>query len=164
MAASDLTAQTLRELLDYNPETGEFAWAKSRVGAKKGSTAGTIRPDGYRSIFLTGYRYLAHRLAWLHCHGTWPSAQIDHISGDRADNRISNLREATSSINNQNKRGARSDNKASGLLGVYKNGTRWSARVQLGKAKYNAGIYDTPEEAHAAYIKAKRLMHPGCTI
>lgn len=164
MAASDLTAQQLRELLDYNPETGDFTWAKSRVGAKKGSTAGTIRPDSYRSIFLMGYRYLAHRLAWLHYHGSWPTNQIDHISGDRSDNRIANLREATSSINNQNKRAARSDNKSTGLLGVFKNGKRWSARVQFGGTKHNAGIYDTPEEAHAAYIEAKRLMHPGCTI
>lgn len=164
MAARDLTAQQLRELLNYNPDTGEFSWCYSRVGAKKGAVAGTGRPDGYKSIFVTGFRYLAHRLAWLHSYGEWPTGQIDHINGIKSDNRISNLRDVSCSVNHQNKRAARSDNKASGLLGVFKNHGRWSARLEVEGKKINLGSFSTPEEAHAAYLCGKRLHHPGNTL
>lgn len=109
--------------------------------------------------------YLEHRLAWLYVTGTWPSDQIDHVNGIRDDNRIFNLREATGPENNGNQRQARSDNKT-GLLGVYwdKQHKKFSAKIMFsGKHKY-LGYFPTAEEAHAAYIKAKRELHSHCTI
>jgi hypothetical protein len=90
-----LTAEQSREQLDYNPETGEFRWKVPRNGVIVGAKAGTDCHDGYISIRIFGKRYMAHRLAWLHHYGEWPIGGLDHINGQRWDNRIVNLRLAT---------------------------------------------------------------------
>lgn len=99
-------------------------------------------------------------------HGAIPDGlEIDHINGDESDNRICNLRLATKSENQQNKRRPRKDNKA-GLLGVcwFERAKKWRAQITVnGECKY-LGLYVTPEEAHAAYLTAKRELHQGCTI
>ena len=115
---SDLTAERLREVLDYGPDTGVFTWkirTNSRV--KVGDVAGALRPDGYIQISIDGRLHRAHRLAWLYVTGESPPDQIDHINGVRDDNRIANLRLATSAENKQNLRRAKSRNKT-GFLGV----------------------------------------------
>ena len=108
--------------------------------------------------------YSAHRLAWLYVHGAWPTGQIDHINGDRGDNRISNLRDVTPALNTQNQRRAARSNKSSGLLGVTANRGRWLAQISIGGKSRNLGRYATPEEAHAVYVAAKRVLHAGCTL
>jgi hypothetical protein len=159
-----LTAERLRELLNYDPETGVFTWRVSRrATARPGSVAGTITPKGYRNIWIGG-NYRAHRLAWLYVHGKWPDHEIDHIDGNRANNAIANLRDVTRSVNHENLRCARSDN-AHGLLGVSPSkGKRWKTSITVNGKWQHLGTFKTPEEAHAAYLEAKRRLHVGCTI
>lgn len=170
MAAANLTPERVRELLHYNPETGVFVWLKTR--SKKvppGSVAGGVnKVHGYNQIKVDGIKLPAHRLAWLYVHGYWPN-QIDHINGARADNRLSNLRDVTPQVNAQNVHKPRRDNKKSGLLGVgfgnkHRGPKKWTARVTVEGRRVLIGYFYTPEEAHAAYLSAKRRLHTGCTI
>jgi hypothetical protein len=96
-------------------------------------------------------------------HGDWPSGQIDHINGDRTDNRLCNLRAVSNAQNAQNKRGARSDNKA-GVIGVRAVGNSWQARITTGGKTSYLGCYSSPEQASAAYLGAKRAMHEMGTL
>lgn len=151
-----LTQSDLKRILDYDPVTGAFAWAAG-VKSKKvkcGHPAGHIGHKGYQFIKVAGVRYPAHRLAWLYCYGEWPRPETDHINGDPADNRIANLRIATTRENQGNQK-KRSDNR-SGYKGVYwaSDKCRWLARIKdRGRTRY-LGAFDTPEEAHAAYVAA----------
>lgn len=99
-------------------------------------------------------------------YGVWPAEQVDHINGIRTDNAIKNLRLATNAFNCQNKRHAIGSNKSSGLLGVSldKRNNRWHAYINVNRKRRFLGYHDTPEKAHAAYVEAKRQIHPACTI
>lgn len=163
----ELTAARLRELLHYEMESGVFT---RRVAVnnktKVGEIAGTYtNPDGYIRIRLDGYTYVAHRLAWLYVHGEWPPEQIDHIDTNQQNNTFSNLRTASNSENQQNRRRPMRTNK-SGLLGVYsdaKSGT-WRACIRISGKTKSLGSYATPEAAHTAYLKAKAVAHPFQTM
>ena len=169
MAERILSAEQLREILHYDKETGVFTWRVNRGGrfGVAGQTAGCIGKNGRRRILTAGKANLAHRLAWLYVYGQWPTNHIDHINGNPDDNRIVNLRDVPRSTNLQNQRKAQVSNKSCGMLGVSKNGpprNPWRAQIRFnGTTKY-LGIFPTPELAHAAYIEAKRRLHPGCTI
>jgi hypothetical protein len=156
---TELTAARLRELLHYDSETGEFTRRtivrKVSASAKKG--------DGYVYISVDGHRYRAHRLAWLYVTGNWPAHGLDHRDGDKTNNRFANLREASQLANTQNQRRPHRDNKL-GLLGVSQFRNRYRAQIQTAGQLKRLGWFDTPEEAHAAYVAAKRREHPGCTI
>lgn len=158
-----LTAERLCEVLDYDPGMGTFRWIRrptATCNVAVGAEAGTMDADGYRTIQLDGVRHRAHRLAWLYMHGEWPpSEDIDHVNGNRADNRIANLREARRSENVQNVGAARKDSK-SGLAGVNERDGRWRARIRAGGERLTLGYFDSPEEAHAAYRAAKLQLHP----
>jgi hypothetical protein len=119
--------------------------------------------NGYWCIRLDGVLYLAHRLAWLYMYGLWPPGQIDHISGERLDNRILNLRETTPSENNQNRRTAPKHSK-SGVFGVSERGGKWTARISHEGICYRVSGFFSAEEAAKEYIRMKRLLHPACTI
>lgn len=167
MAKADLTAQRLRELFDYNSETGLFTRLTSRGGFFAGEVLGEKpnHENGYFRIAIDQRNYFGHRLAWLHHFGEWPRQEIDHIDGNRMNNCIANLRDVPRAVNAQNLKRAKSNNKSSGLLGVTKHADGgFQARAKLAKTFYSFGLYDTPEEAHQAYLAAKRLIHPGCTI
>ena len=117
----------LKEILKYEPNTGNFYWKTDRNHSVIiGSIAGSQHPGGYWTIGINGKNYAAHRLAWFYVYGTWPQKHLDHINGNRADNRIENLREATRSQNMQNEKKARSTN-SNGFLGVTKHGKKWRA-------------------------------------
>lgn len=163
MAAADLTAARLRELLNYDPETGIFTWRRSRHGVFAGAVAGAPGRQGYILFQLEGLTRQAHRLAWLYVYGKWPEHNIDHINGTRHDNRIANLRDVPQAINAQNQRKAMSNNK-SGLLGVSKNGRYWAATIRIGGKTFHLGVHRKPEDAHAVYLTAKRLIHEGNTL
>ena len=160
-----ITAAFLRELFHYDPETGVFTRLVTRQGqgARAGDVAGTLKPSGYLTIWICGANHMAHRLAWLYVHGKWPTHEIDHIDGNRANNAIANLRDVTRSVNHQNLRRARSDS-AHGFLGVSPFFGKWKARITVNRVFQHLGVFDTPEEAHAAYLEAKRRLHVGCTI
>jgi len=165
MAKTDLTAERLRELLDYDPETGIFINRISRGKAKNGCQAGSRHHDGYRQICIDGRVYGEHRLAWIYVYSVTPLNDIDHIDGNRSNNAISNLRDVSRSQNLQNQRVCRSDNK-SGFLGVSWNQETelWYARIQINKIQKGLGYFKTPEDAHLAYLNAKREIHSTCTI
>lgn len=150
-----LTAERLREILHYDPETGFFTWLiKPSRKIALGSLAGSASANGYRVIRVDGNLYQAHRLAWFYVHGRWPIAEIDHINRDKAENRLINLREATRPQNMHNTL-IRSSNKT-GFVGV-------SMAVVVGKfqahyrrdgKRFYLGTFATAEAASAAYRAA----------
>jgi hypothetical protein len=158
-----LTADKLRELFSYDPETGVFTRIAGGQGARPGRQVGWFDVVGRREVAVLGKRYKLHRLAWLYVHGKWPSACIDHINGDHGDNRIANLREATQAENMQNLRRARSDS-SSGLIGAMPHQGRWRSDIRLAGKKYYLGVFKTAEEAHLAYVAAKRSLHQFGTL
>ncbi len=168
MAKQIITAERLRELLHYNPDTGIFTWKANRQGggATPGKKAGYVTTTGYVQIGVDRVGYLAHRLAWLYMTGAFPALHIDHINGSRTDNRWLNIRNVNFVTNAQNIRKAMNSNKSSGMLGVslYKRTGRWQAQISVGGTPKPLGYFNTPEEAYSAYLAAKRVHHLGCTI
>lgn len=157
---TSLTAEQLRSLLSYDPETGLFKWLVSRQGARLGRPAGCVCSQGYLKLRIDQTLYQGHRLAWLHHYGHWPDDDIDHIDGDRSNNRINNLRDILSSENRKNQYGTGRPT-ASGLIGVARAGRKWRAYItNQGRTQW-LGAYDSPEEASAAYKAAKPKYHPA---
>lgn len=147
--------------VSYDPETGVF---RSKSWRNFGEKIGSIR-NGYTYLNIFGAWFRASRVAWLLQTGSWPKHHIDHINGDRTDNRFSNLRDIPQAINNQNLRTPRRTNKT-GFLGVdlCKTTNRYRASIRSKGKNITLGRFDTPEEAHAEYLKAKRLLHEGSTL
>ena len=163
--AAMITQERLKELLDYDQETGVFVRRivprSSRV--QIGAIAGTLKKRGYLVIGIDNSIYMAHRLAWLYVYGKFPDNGIDHINGVRNDNRIVNLRDVTQKINIQNQRLARSDNKL-GMLGVSTRRGKFMAQININGIRTYLGDFEIAEDAHEAYLAAKRKFHLGCTI
>jgi hypothetical protein len=159
----ELTAERLRELLAYDPETGELYWRVRRPGRlKPGEPAGYAHNTiGYRYISVDGQNYLAHRLVWLHVHGRWPAEQIDHINGARSDNRLDNLRECSNAENSQNMHKSRGSNTHIGVVYAsrQKRRKKWSARIRTNGRSIHLGWFLTEEEALAARTEAKARFH-----
>lgn len=154
--------ERLRRHVRYDQNTGSFTWIIPTNGrVKSGSVAGSTRKDGYVQFSFDGRKQLAHRLAWLYVYGAWPSDQIDHINGDKADNRIANLREATQGQNMQNRHRPRKDSR-SGVLGVHWSSTlrKWRAEIQIDGETKRLGEFESREEAGEAYKNAKSIFHP----
>lgn len=154
-----MNLERLKELLDYDSATGNFLWNVDRKGtAKKGTTAGARRSHGYRQIMVDGKMYAAHRLAWFYVHGHWPKHQIDHINHVRDDNRIENLRCATSQQNNQNR--SLNCNNTSGVSGVYwfKAGKKWHASIRNNKRAVHLGYFNSKEEAVAKRMEYEQKL------
>lgn len=148
-----MTQERLKELLDYDPETGAFRWrvANSRA-VKVGQVAGCIKSDGYAGITVDGRRYMAHRIAWFYVYGQFPKHYIDHKNHIRSDNRLYNLREATPSESAAHRGCWRN-----GLKGCHLNG-RWQARIRKNSKHIHLGYFDTEQEAHEAYMKAAKEL------
>jgi hypothetical protein len=156
---TEITAERLRELLDYDAATGWFRWrvqvsSNVRVGGIAGNYAA-----GYWQIKIDRRNYRAHRLAWLFMTGKFPDHEIDHIDGDGTHNAWPNLREATHAQNMANYR--RRKKNASGFKGVYQQGSSssWFAHIWDGERLVHLGSFPTREEAHAAYLAAARSYH-----
>lgn len=155
-----VTREYLIDTFFYDPNTGIFTNKVRRSKrAKAGDVAGSLRPDGYWSICIKGKPMLAHRLAWLYVTGVLPDRQIDHINGNRSDNRFSNFRAAEHCENARNKRVSR--NNTSGFKGVSysERHKKWTARIMLNHKSFFLGLFDSPEDAHAAYVAAASRLH-----
>lgn len=151
----------VREVLNYEPETGLFTWRVSNSNRRlAGSAAGRVA-KGYVGICIDGRLYQAHRLAWLYVHGEWPPSALDHVNGVPNDNRISNLRLADASQNGLN-RGAQSNNK-SGFKGVSwsRVAKKWMAEIVVRGRHYHLGYHDDPARAAAAYREAVDRLTDG---
>ena len=161
-----LTKEYVQEVLDYDPDTGIFTWRVNRKNKKAriGLRAGSIdRSTGYRKIGLCGKWYKEHRLVFLYIVGVMPE-QVDHLNGKPDDNRWDNLR-PTDNAGNQHNRAKKQPN-SSGYLGVYfdKQTRKYRAVITVGDRKVHLGRFATPEEAHAAYVRAKPIWHPDHPI
>lgn len=159
MSGTIISADELRKRLRYDASTGKFFRLPGR-GVVAGAPAGRVKARGYIEIELGGATHKAHRLAWLYVHGELPVGVIDHINGDKTDNRIENLRDVTVAQNAQNQR-----LRPHGL-GVSWNAEKrqWRANIKpAGTPQVYLGAFDTQEAAQAAYIEAKRKYHThGC--
>ena len=158
-----IAADAARAALSYDPATGEFRHAAGRrnAGKKAGFAWGCGR--GYRGVSVDGEGYFAHRIAWLISYGRWPEGDVDHINGDKSDNRLENLRDVPRWLNVHNG-GVRRDS-GSGVRGVWRaaNG-RWRAYIRLhGKTKH-LGYFGSLQEAADARAAAGKTMLPTCPV
>lgn len=177
--ATPPTPETLRRLLDYSPETGKLHWKRRTPdlfadllhGADRkciawnarmaGREAFTALGHGYRKGSIFNRRYAAHRVAWAIHYGRWPTGQIDHINGDRTDNRIKNLREVDNLTNGRNQR--LPINNKSGVCGVLFDRGAWVARIKVNGRSRHLGRFETIEQAAAARQEAECELgfHPN---
>jgi hypothetical protein len=157
---STLTAAWLRENMHYEPDTGVFFWKKPGYGRTVGKIVGSklwTKGKSYLTMKVDGTVYYAHRLAWLYVHGQWPRGFLDHIDGDRTNNAIDNLREATAAQN-----AARRDTSKRMIApsrGVFPHGTGYVARIHHQNKRHYLGYFSTAAEAQTAYEKAAKEIH-----
>lgn len=152
----------LKTIVNYDKNTGEFTSSVVRGGKRKvipGQKLGSLSTKGYVQITIDGRSYGAHRLAWLYCFGFIPKGQIDHINGNRSDNRIENLRECSQSENNENLSND-SDRSSSCIVGVCyaPSRNRWIAYVKK-NGKQVMRICMTKEDAIEKRKQLKRELH-----
>jgi len=152
-----LTRERACELLAYNPDTGVLSWKVTRGSrAQCGSAAGASDARGYLCVGIDGVDYKVHRVAWLIQYGQWPDI-IDHINGVPSDNRACNLRSGSQANNAKNS--APHSDAAAPYKGIYRANDKWAAGIFSDGVKHYLGVFDTAEEAHAAYCGAARVLH-----
>jgi hypothetical protein len=154
-----------KEYIDYWPDTGILTWKKKpNRNIPLGRQIGKANIWGHMAFATNGKTYMVHRVIWLLHYGKWPEHQIDHINGNKSDNRITNLRDVTQFINMQNQKVSHKNNK-SGYLGVHWSKhvptKPWKAEIKINGKSKSIGHFATPEEAHAAYLQAKSQLHIG---
>ena len=147
-----LTQEKLKWLVHYDPATGVLRRLSD------GRDSWSIGTHGYRRVNLDGAEYLLHRLAVMYMTGEFPREDTDHANGDRLDNRWLNIKPLTYSENQQNRGGPQRNNKL-GVLGVRKVKNRFQAQIRVGGVQHYLGLFATAEDAHAAYMAAKRRLH-----
>lgn len=153
MDKQSLTQERLKELLQYDQETGHFVrvsksskYSNNTVGKRAG---GIEKHSGYVVIRVDGHLYKGHRLAWLYVYGKFPEHTIDHINGIKHDNRISNLRDVEHSVNCKNRTTAKG-------YTWHKRIGKWQAQIMVNYQKICLGYFDTEAEARDAYLKERQ--------
>ncbi len=158
-----LTAEKARELFRIDAETGKIYWAVAhgRWGMLPAGALARCLRQGYRYIGVEGQNYFGHQVAWLMEHGEGPATTLDHINGNRDDNRPQNLCLATAAENNQNQHGLSAHN-TSGERGVSWDASRdkWTAHISVNGKPKNLGRFGSKDQASAAYREARRIHHP----
>jgi hypothetical protein len=144
----------LQEIFEYRD--GNLYWKKTYAKAKKGAIVGWVEKNGYKAASLNGVRYRLHRLVFEFHYENCPDI-LDHINGDRSDNRIENLRPATISQNNVNRKHNR--NNKIGLKGVCADQGRFKASIKINNRSKHLGYFQTPEEAHSVYMMAAKAIY-----
>ena len=169
----ELTAEILRERLDYDPETGVFVW-RPHPGSANANRAWDRQWSGkpvavrvvtapipgakpYGIVRVLGRCYGVHRLAWLWMTGEWPQGEVDHRDRDGLNNRWSNLRAASRSQNQANK-GPMRNNKL-GIKGVYKRCNKYRAQMHVGGKHKTIGSFNCPTAASIAFTKAHKAAY-----
>lgn len=158
-----IPVEQLHHLFEYDAASGGLTHRTSKHKTKIGKAAGTVNAHGHLCVWAGSKLAYVHRIAWAMTYGEWPADCLDHMNGIQSDNRIANLRVVSKALNNQNVRAPRSNTK-SRLLGVYSAGKRWRSAISVDKKQIHIGTFDTPEDAHAAYLVVKRKVHPACTL
>lgn len=168
---------TLRAILEYDAEHGWLLWKlrpiemfseskrprnhcaifNARFAGARALTC--VTGDGYHSGTIMGRPYLAHRVAWALHHGYWPIEQIDHVNGIRDDNRIVNLREATSAQNAANRKIAAVNTSGAKGVSLIKKTRKWRVQIEKNGEKHHIGTFETFVEARAAYAGASKVLH-----
>lgn len=155
----DMNFECASAHLSYSAATGQLVWRGIQKFYLKGREAGAIEAGGYRVIKIKGRTFKAHRLAWLLHYGEWPSQRIDHIDGDKSNNRVNNLRLATQQQNMMNQRPKATN--LNGYKGItyQKSHQSWLAQLTVAGKNLNLGRYKDPADAARAYdAKAKELF------
>ena len=173
---ADITPELLRQLLRYEPETGRLFW-RARLGhhfarggyvppkgyAEKWNTKNAglealtaVKSTGYKHGSILGSTFTAHRVAFAVFYGRWPN-HIDHINGNRTDNRIENLRDVTPSQNHKNRRKHRGVNARIGVSYSSKKG-KWQAQICSEGRNMHLGYYDDEADATNARVAAERKL------
>lgn len=161
----ELPIEYLRRRILYDPMTGDLVWKPRpdpdfpsirirNIWNKKylGHVAlNSLEATGYLTGRIDGLFFKAHRVAWALFHGEFPKEAIDHIDGDKTNNRISNLRLANKQQNAANMQIRRSN--LCGLKGVSRARKRWRAAISIKGKNFNLGHFDTKEEAHKRYCE-----------
>lgn len=155
-----ISLETVREWLDYNPDTGVFLWKKANSNrVKVGAEAGYLEAAGYRVISIEKVDYKAHRLAFLMMTGIPARNEIDHIDGNPTNNKWQNLREANRNQNLHNTR--LSANNKSGIKGVHwdKQKNAWCAEFKAYYKRYHVGFFKDIQKASDAIRLARETIH-----
>lgn len=151
-----ITAEVVRAMFKYNPDNGEL---RRKIGPRKDCVVGWIEPHGYLRVKIGGKKVYCHRIAFLHYHGRIHDGRIDHVNGDRSDNRIANLREVDDFQNAANCGLKR--NNTSGASGVAwsKRENKWKASIRSGGKMFNLGTFSDFDAACAARAHAERRLN-----
>ena len=166
MTRDTITPEMVREFLRYDTQTGRLYWRKRDVtwfpseghasrwnGKNAGKEAFTSNNGGYRDCAILRVGFLAHRVAWAIATGEWPQHTIDHINGDKLDNRLANLRDVPHAVNCKNT--PLRINSASGNLGVNQFRGKWRAYISIDGRPKHLGLFDSKEDAIVARQRAE---------
>jgi hypothetical protein len=150
-----VTFDDAAKALTYDAASGLLRWTAAERERRRSDVAGTVAANGYVMIRLAGKVRLGHRLAWLLHYGAWPTFAIDHINGNRSDNRIANLRDVPHAANVRNAQHGRRDPM---LVGAVRDGEAWRAVIHRYGEAQTLGEFKTPDEANAAWVEAKKWV------
>jgi hypothetical protein len=158
------TIERLAQAISYSPSTGELRWRVKIGSLSPGQLAGAKNKKGYICLMLDGKPLYAHRVAWALATGAWPTGVVDHINHDKSDNRLENIRDVSRTANRQNQRAALSNN-STGIIGAgARKYGRYVAGIKANGEYHYLGSFGNPQDAHQAYVEAKRKLHEGNTL
>ena len=157
---SKISIEVLRERFAYDPKTGVVTYATRCGNCLKGMRAGSVKSEsGYRIIKIGKKELREHRVIFVLMKGQWPTDCMDHINGDRTDNRWENLREATQTQNRWNGKGFSSRKARAKGVHFHQKSGKWQAKIGFGGVMHQLGFFETHDEAAAARKKAACEMY-----